>query len=319
MKDISIVIPVYNEADSLKELKSQIDKAVAGSPMIGAASVVFVDDGSTDSSWQVIKEIAKQDAKVTAIRLRRNFGKATALDVGARAARADIIFTMDADLQDDPAELPRLLEKLDEGFDVVSGWKKARHDPLSKRLPSKLFNFATATLTGIRMQDFNCGFKVYRREVFESFAIYGELHRYIPVLAHSAGYRVGELAVVHHPRKFGVSKYGFRRYARGLLDLLTTLTITRYVRRPGHLFGGIGLIFSVMGFFILAYLSFLKLVLDQAIGTRPLLAFGGLLVIVGVQFLMFGMLAELLVHWAEPSSPRSAVAEVINSTRDKGS
>jgi hypothetical protein len=220
---------------------------------------------------------------------------------------------MDADLQDDPAEIPRLLEKLDEGFDVVSGWKKARHDPLSKRLPSKLFNFTTATLTGIRMQDFNCGFKVYRREVFDSFSIYGELHRYIPVLAHAAGYRVGELAVVHHPRKFGVSKYGVRRYARGLLDLLTTLTITRYVRRPGHLFGGIGLIFSSIGFVILIYLSFLRLVLDEAIGNRPLLALGGLLVVVGVQFLMFGMLAELLVHRTEPINPRSAVAEVIEN------
>jgi dolichol-phosphate mannosyltransferase len=311
IKHISIIIPVYNEEGSLKELKAQIDRAVESAPEIGDFEIIFVDDGSSDGSWPIIKEIARDDDRVTAIRLRRNFGKAMALDVGVHAASADIVFTMDADLQDDPGEIPKLLAKLDEGYDVVSGWKRARHDPLSKRLPSKLFNLTTATLTGIRMQDFNCGFKVYRREVFDSFVLYGELHRYIPVLAHAAGYRVGEMPVVHHPRKHGVSKYGARRYARGLLDLLTTLTITRYVRRPGHLFGGIGLIFSGLGVVILTYLSFLRLVLGEGIGSRPLLSFGGLLMVVGVQFLMFGMLAELLVHRTEPISPRSAVAEVL--------
>ncbi len=313
MKNISIIVPVYNEEGSLRELKAQIDRAISEAPEIGELELIFVDDGSSDGSWQIIKEITRDDDRVTAIRLRRNFGKAMALDVGVHTASADIVFTMDADLQDDPAEIPKLLAKLDEGYDVVSGWKRTRHDPISKRLPSKLFNLTTASLTGIRMQDFNCGFKVYRREVFDSFVLYGELHRYIPVLAHAAGYRVGEMAVVHHPRKFGVSKYGVRRYARGLLDLLTTLTITRYVRRPGHLFGGVGLIFSGLGVVILTYLSFLRLVLGEGIGSRPLLTFGGLLVVVGVQFLMFGMLAELLVHRTEPISPRSAVAETIKA------
>jgi dolichol-phosphate mannosyltransferase len=312
IKHISIVIPVYNEEGSLKQLKAQIDRAVSGAPELGDVEVIFVDDGSSDGSWKIIKEITSDDHRVTAIRLRRNFGKAMALHVGVHAVKADkdFVFTMDADLQDDPAEIPNLLRKLDEGYDVVSGWKKTRHDPLSKTLPSKLFNFTTATLTGIRMKDFNCGFKVYRREVFESFAIYGELHRYIPVLAHAAGYRVGEMPVVHHPRKHGVSKYGARRYVRGLLDLLTTLTITRYGRRPGHLFGGIGLIVATVGTMLLAYLAFLQFFV-RSIGNRPLLALGVLFVIVGVQFLMFGMMAELLVHRTEPINPRSAVAEVI--------
>jgi glycosyltransferase involved in cell wall biosynthesis len=312
---ISVVIPVFNERESLLPLKEALRRVTQDSPEIGPLQIIFIDDGSTDGSWQIIAAMAKDDPEVTSIRLRRNFGKAAALDIGVREATTDVIITMDADLQDDPKEIPKFLAKLDEGYDVVSGWKESRQDNAEKTLPSKVFNWVTSRLTGVRLRDMNCGFKAYRREVFESIALYGELHRYIPVLADSVGYRISEIPVKHHARKFGVSKYGFKRYSRGFLDLLTTLMITRYDRRPGHLFGGIGLLLSVIGAMVLGYLTVIKVAFGASIGERPLLLLGVLLVIVGGQLLLFGMLSELIIHRTEPLNTRAIVAEVVGDPK----
>ena len=308
---VSVVLPVYNEKDSLRSLRDALRQVTERSPDIGILQIIFVDDGSTDGSWPIIAEMAVEDRNVTGIKLRRNFGKAAALDVGVHEAKTDIVITMDADLQDDPCEIPNFLNKLQEGYDVVSGWKEVRKDRANKVLPSKLFNYVTSRLTGVKLRDMNCGFKAYRREVFDSIVLYGELHRYIPVLADSVGYRVAEIPVKHHRRQFGNSKYGFQRYARGFLDLLTTLMITRFDRRPGHLFGGVGLLLSTAGVGILTYLSILKLGLGSAIGERPLLLFGVLLLIVGCQLLVFGMIAELIIHRTEPLTGRGIVAEIL--------
>jgi glycosyltransferase involved in cell wall biosynthesis len=228
------------------------------------------------------------------VELRRNFGKATALQAGFQIARGSVIITMDADLQDDPAEIPRFLAALEQGADLVSGWKRNRQDPITKTLPSKLFNFMTSFLTGIKLRDFNCGFKAYRREVVQSLDLYGELHRYIPVLAYANGFRIGEIAVTHHPRRFGKSKYSFERFLRGAFDLLTVLFLGNFKRRPLHLFGFIGISLFGLGFTIDAYLSLLWLTGTSWIGNRPLLIFGTLLIIVGVQVLIFGLLAEMV-------------------------
>ena len=308
---ISVVVPVYNEHESLRSLRNAVRQVSEDLPQVGPLHIIFVDDGSTDGSWQIIADMAKDDPNITSIRLRRNFGKAAALDIGVHEAKSDIIITMDADLQDDPTEIPNFLRKLDEGYDVVSGWKEVRKDRAEKTLPSKLFNYVTSTLTGVKLKDMNCGFKAYRREVFDSIALYGELHRYIPVLADSIGYRIGEIPVKHHERKFGLSKYGFKRYSRGFIDLLTTLMITRYDRRPGHLFGGVGLLLSIIGAVVLTYLTVIKLAFGTSIGERPLLLLGLLLVIVGGQLLLFGMLSELIIHRTEPLNPRAIVAEVV--------
>ena len=312
-RSVSVVVPVYNEYESLRSLRNALRQVSKDAPQIGPLHIIFVDDGSTDGSWQIIAKMAKEDPDVTSIRLRRNFGKAAALDIGVREAKSEIIITMDADLQDDPIEIPNFLSKLDEGYDVVSGWKEVRKDHAEKTLPSKLFNCVTSTLTGVNLKDMNCGFKAYRREVFDSITLYGELHRYIPVLADSVGYRIGEIPVKHHERKFGLSKYGFKRYSRGFIDLLTTLMITRYDRRPGHLFGGVGLVFSLLGAAVLTYLTIIKLVFGASIGERPLLLLGVLLVIVGGQLLLFGMLSELIIHRTEPLNQRAIVAEVVGA------
>ena len=308
---ITVIIPVYNEKDSLRKLKITLQDVAKQSPQLGLLQIIFVDDGSTDGSWSTLTEMAVEDVNVTSIRLRRNFGKATALDVGIRHAKTDIFITMDADLQDDPSEIPNFVRKLEEGYDVVSGWKEVRSDRSNKVLPSKVFNFVTAHLTGVRLKDMNCGFKAYRREVFDSISLYGELHRYIPVLAHSIGYRIGEIPVKHHPRRFGVSKYGFNRYSRGFLDLLTTLMITRFDRRPGHLFGGIGLLVSAAGLGVLSYLTYLKLALGASIGERPLLQLGVLLVVVGGQLVLFGMMAELIIYRTNPGARVGIVADIV--------
>jgi glycosyltransferase involved in cell wall biosynthesis len=309
---ITIVVPVFNEQDSLEELLRRIHGAADPSPQVSDLHIVFVDDGSTDGSWLRIAALAERDPAVTGIRLRRNFGKATALDIGIRHASSDVVFTMDADLQDDPSEIPNFLAKLDEGHDLVSGWKVNRQDSTEKVWPSRIFNFVTSRLTGVRIRDMNCGFKAYRREVFESVSLYGELHRFIPALAQAEGYRVTEIPVRHHARKYGASKYGVKRYMRGLLDLLTTLTITRYVRRPGHLFGSVGILLGTVGFLILMYLAFLKLALGMGIGDRPLLLLGMLMVLLGGQMMMFGMMAELLIHRTEPLLTRSVVAATVS-------
>jgi len=235
-------------------------------------------------------------AHVNTIKLRKNFGKAAALDCGFKEASGDIIITMDADLQDDPSELAKFIAKIDDGYDVVSGWKEKRNDPTSKTLPSKLFNRVTAFTTGIELHDFNCGYKAYRKEALTNVHLYGELHRYIPVLAHDAGFKIGEVSINHRPREHGVSKYGWERYARGLLDLLTVVATTRYFQKPGHLFGSAGLLIGLVGFAILAYLGVIWTLGIGPIGGRPLLAFGILMTILSIQLISLGILAELITR-----------------------
>ncbi|MDH3659720.1 MAG: glycosyltransferase family 2 protein [Alphaproteobacteria bacterium] len=290
---VSIVVPVFEEHESLPLLTERIFD-VAERHDFGLHELILVDDGSRDGSWPVMKELAASHPEVTAIKLRRNFGKATALNVGIEAASGDLIVTMDADLQDDPAELPRLIETMKTGYDLVSGWRERRNDPMSKTWPSWLYNKVTSWLSGIQLHDFNCGYKAYRREVFDSVDLYGEMHRYVPVLAHSLGFKVGEIPVEHHPRRYGQSKYGFRRFMRGFIDLLTVLTITRYARTPGHLFGAIGIALLGVGAVALTYLTGLKLFTGAHIGGRPMMFFGGLSIVIGVQILLFGLLSEMI-------------------------
>jgi glycosyltransferase involved in cell wall biosynthesis len=303
IESISIIVPAMDEQDSLPELVSRIKESCLQAEL-NLLEVILIDDGSHDRSWQVMEELSATHLEVKAVKLRRNFGKSTALEQGIQFATGTILITMDADLQDDPKEIPRFIERIRAGDDLVSGWKQIRNDPLEKTLPSKLFNKTTAVLTGVNLHDFNCGYKAYRREIFDSVHLYGELHRYVPVLANSLGFKIGELVVEHHPRKHGTSKYGFGRYLKGFLDLLTVLTITRFAHRPGHLFGGVGAIVLIVGGLILGYLTGLKLFFGASIGDRPLLMLGVLTVIVGVQFLLFGMLAELInSHQSEIRQP----------------
>ncbi len=296
MQRVSIVVPVKDEQDTIREMVAEVEASFAGIDA-GTAKleeIVFVDDGSRDGSWAEIASLSESSPRIKGIRLRRNFGKAAALQAGLRQASGSVVVTMDGDLQDDPAEIPRFLEQIRQGSDVVSGWKKVRHDPLGKRLPSKIFNKVTALVSGVRLNDFNCGFKAYRREVFEDIDLYGELHRFIPALAHAMGFSVSELVVRHRPRKFGKSKYGVGRLLKGFLDLLTVVTITRFSFRPGHLFGTLGVVVGMTGGLIFLYLCMLWL-RGEPIGTRPILVVSTLLMTVGLQFLLFGMVAELIV------------------------
>ena len=292
---VSVLIPVKDEEATLATLVGEIDAAFATLPETGY-EIIFVDDGSTDTSWEVMTQLAAENPRVRALKLRRNFGKAAALAAAVDEARGERIVTMDADLQDDPAEVPRLLAELDDGADLVSGHKADRKDPLGKRIPSKFFNLMTNVMTGLKINDHNCGLKAARTEVYRRVPLYGELHRYIPALAHQTGYKVRELAVNHRPREHGKSKYGLERYVRGAIDLLTVMTITKYGRRPAHLFGGIGLLSALIGFVTLAYLTVVKLFGGQAIGDRPLLMLGILLVILGVQLISIGLIAEIVLH-----------------------
>jgi len=295
MPSLSFVVPVYNEEETLSALFDEIHAAVPSEDF----EVIFVDDGSRDASWEEISRLREQHgARVRGIRFRRNFGKATGLQAGFNAAEGNIVFTLDADLQDVPAEIPNFLAKIEEGADLVSGWKKERHDPLEKRLPSKLFNKITGLATGISLHDFNCGFKCYRREIVENIKLYGELHRFVPAIAHAMGYKVVEIPVQHRPRTHGQSKYGFGRYLKGCLDLLTVVLTTKFNYRPLHLFGGFGAVTGLAGFLILAYLSIIKLFFGEGIGGRPLLFLGILLVLFAGQMVSTGLLAELLVTTA---------------------
>ena len=298
---ISVVVPVKDEQETLAPLVHAIRDALLVQSKTGRHEIILVDDGSQDDSWSVMQDsVSRYPGEVRGLRLRRNFGKAIALEAGFRVASGDVIFTMDADLQDDPKEIPRFLEAIDGGLDLVSGWKRRRQDPLSKTLPSRLYNCATARITGVPLHDFNCGFKAYRRDLIDRLRLYGELHRYIPVLAHDAGFRIGEIEVEHHPRRHGVTKYGFERYLRGFLDLITVLATTRYLQRPAHLFGGLGMAFGLGGFLILTYLSVLWFLGLGPIGNRPLFFLGVLLVILSVQMISLGVVAELLVRVSNP-------------------
>jgi glycosyltransferase involved in cell wall biosynthesis len=303
---VSVIIPVCDERGSLPELYRSLSEVLCQTGR--EYEIIFVDDGSSDGSVGLCRSFVEADERVTLVELRRNFGKATALQAGFQVATGSIIITMDADLQDDPTEIPRFLDALGQDVDLVSGWKKNRQDPITKTLPSRIFNFATSQLTGIKLRDFNCGFKAYRREVVQSLDLYGELHRYIPVLAHVNGFRTAEIAVTHHPRAFGKSKYSFERFLRGAFDLITVLFLGNFKRRPLHLFGFIGITLFGIGFAVDAYLSLLWLTGAAWISNRPLLIFGTLLIIVGVQVLIFGLLAEMVTA---ATYRRSEVASLV--------
>lgn len=293
---ISVVVPIYNERGTLEVLLTELRTVL---DTLGPQwEIVLVDDGSTDGTFAEARRLKAQEGRLVAVRLRRNFGKSAALAAGFAHARGATIITIDADLQDDPAEIPRLVAKLDEGFDLVSGWKRRRCDPWSRRVVSRIFNRVVGWLTGTRLHDLNCGLKAYRREVVNDLRLYGELHRFIPVLAHFRGFQVAEFAVNHRPRAMGRSRYGLERYLRGFLDLLTVLFIGRYRYRPLHLFGGFGLLLGALGFGICLYLTGAKLA-GEGIGQRPLLILGVLLIVVGVQFLFMGLLGEMFTSLHE--------------------
>jgi glycosyltransferase involved in cell wall biosynthesis len=300
---------VYNEADSLAPLVAEIDEALAayGTPY----EIVFVDDGSTDGSFPAMKKLAEARDDVRVVKLRRNFGKAAALSHGFAAARGDLIVTMDGDRQDDPAEIPNLVAPLLDGYDLVSGWKQRRQDPINKTLPSRFFNWTVRRASGIPLHDFNCGLKAYRSEVVDTISIYGELHRYIPVVAAQAGFQVTEVKVSHRRRTAGRSKYGWQRYMRGYLDLLTVMFLGRYQHRPQHLFGGLGTLLIFIGVLVELYLTIDKLVFGNPIGQRPLLLLGALSIIVGVQLLSLGLIGELIANSRARRGPDPAQVAVL--------
>ena len=303
---LSVVVPVRNEERSVALLYDELASAL--DPLGEPWEAVFVDDGSTDGSFGALTRLHAAAANVRVVRLRRNFGKAAALMAGFDQAQGDTIVTIDGDLQDDPSEIPRLLAKLEEGFDLVSGWKTRRRDPLARRVLSRLFNWVTSRFSGVRLHDMNCGLKAYRAEVVHGLRIYGELHRFVPVLAHYRGYRIAELPVNHRPREHGRSRYGPERYLRGFLDLLTVSFIGRYRHRPLHLFGGLGLALGAIGIGILVYLTILKLG-GHAIGGRPLLTLGVLLVVVGLQFFSLGLISEMITSHHEERAPERERAD----------
>jgi glycosyltransferase involved in cell wall biosynthesis len=313
---LSIIVPVFNEADSLRELYAQIADTAAAQHL--DLELLFVDDGSRDGSWDTIAEISRSDPRVRGIRFRKNFGKAAALTAGFRAARSPLLMMLDADLQDDPAEIPNFLVALDAGTgaDVVNGWKQRRLDPWHKVYPSKVFNWLVGRLTGLSLHDHNCGVKLFRREVAEEIRIYGELHRFIPVLAHARGFRVAELAVHHRPRVHGASKYGVRRFLRGFLDLLTVAFLMSYRQRPQHMLGAFGLAFFGLGVLGLSYLAAIWVLMNvlgvwdpKPIGPRPLLAYSLVSTLLGFQAVSLGLLAELLVHYTSRDRDAFSIAE----------
>src|SRR5882724_10662676 len=305
---ISIVIPLHNEERSIALLYDELQAALE--PLGQDWEAVFVDDGSVDGSFAALTRLHDANENVRVVRLRRNFGKAAALAAGFGQARGEIVVTIDADLQDDPAEIPRLLVKLDEGFDLVSGWKTRRRDPLRRRVLSRIFNWVTGRMSGLRLHDMNCGLKAYRSEVVRGMPLYGELHRFIPVLAHYRGFRIAELPVNHRPRAHGRSRYGLERYLRGFLDLLTVSFMGRYRHRPLHLFGGLGLLLGALGIAVLAYLTVVKIG-GHAIGQRPLLTLGVLLVVVGMQFFSLGLISEMITSHHEERAQERDRAELL--------
>ncbi|NQS97704.1 MAG: glycosyltransferase family 2 protein [candidate division Zixibacteria bacterium] len=290
--ELSVIAPLLDEEGSLEELHRRLTEVLNGREY----EIIFIDDGSKDNSPKILKSLKESDARVGLVTFRRNFGKSAALAEGFYRARGDIVITIDADLQDDPNEIPNLLRKLDEGYDLVSGWKVKRRDPLSKTVPSRLFNRITALLSGIPLHDFNCGLKAYRRAVIKNINVYGQLHRFLPVLAKMEGYSIGEIEVVHHPRRFGRTKFGVSRFLYGFLDLLTVLFITRYTRQPMHLFGFLGISALIAGVIINLYLTVLWFQ-GFPIAGRPLFFLGILLILLGVQSFAIGLLGEMIARF----------------------
>jgi glycosyltransferase involved in cell wall biosynthesis len=307
---LSIVVPLYNEEQSLDQLHRELVAAL--DPLGEEYEIVFVDDGSTDGSLATLTEIQSRSSNVVVVHLRANFGKAAALKAGFLEASGDVVLTLDADLQDDPAEIPKLLAKLDEGFDLVSGWKAKRNDPWSRRVASRIFNRTVAFVSGVRLHDVNCGFKAYRAETLRGMRLYGELHRFIPILAALRGFRIAEVSVNHRPRLHGRSRYGPSRYLRGVFDLLTVTFMSRYRHRPLHLFGGLGLLMGSVGVLVLVYLTVIKIA-GAGIGDRPLLMLGVLMVVVGVQLVSLGLLSELITsHHEERMDERERMNLVVD-------
>jgi glycosyltransferase involved in cell wall biosynthesis len=292
-KKISIIVPLYNEEESLQPLVNEIRKTLK--PLNVSYEVLLIDDGSNDKSLSLIKEIARTDNRFKFISFRKNYGKSAALQVGFKNAAGDVIITMDADLQDDPSEIANLIKKLEEGYDLCSGWKKQRFDPLIKKYSSRFFNYVTRIISGIKIHDFNCGLKAYRADVVKNIKVYGELHRYIPVLAKWQGFSVTEVVVKHHPRRYGKTKFGISRFFKGFIDLITVVFSTRYIKRPMHFFGFFGATAFFVGTIVNTYLSYLWIT-GQPLSNRPMLFLGILLIIVGVQFFSVGLLGEMLVH-----------------------
>jgi len=294
--DISVVIPLLNEDESLPELEAWIRKVMDTNQF--SYEILFIDDGSTDNSWALIEEMAQANPSVRGIKFQRNYGKSAALNVGFEATKGDVVITMDADLQDNPEEIPELYRMImKDGFDLVSGWKKVRHDPISKTIPTKLYNAVTRKLSGIYLHDFNCGLKAYRRNVVKSIEVYGEMHRYIPVIAKWAGFKkIGEKIVQHQARKYGVTKFGsIMRFINGPLDLISIMFVGKFGKKPMHFFGSLGALAFFVGFVILAYLSFAKLFYNEyGITERPLFYFGILAIIMGTQLFVTGFLAEMI-------------------------
>ena len=290
---LSIVVPAYNEAESLPELYRELSAALDQLGMTW--EIVVVDDGSRDGTDRVLEALCKADARVRGILLSRNFGKSAALSTAFHSVRGEFVCTLDADLQDDPAELPKMFAMLEQGYDLVSGWKVKRRDPVTKRWPSKLFNAVTSTVAGVRLHDFNCGYKLYRREVVDALEVYGELHRFLPALAHWRGFRVGEIGVNHRPRRFGQSKFGASRFVNGFLDLLTAAFISTSALKPLHVFGRIGLLFLTTGFG-LALWFVAQWIHGDPLRVRPLMLGGAACVLLGIQFILMGLLGEMIAH-----------------------
>ncbi len=310
--DISVVVPLYNEDESLKELNDWIVRVMQSNHF--SYEIIYVDDGSTDNSWEVIQTLTKENPNVKGIRFLRNYGKSAALNQGFKMTSGDVVITMDADLQDSPDEIPELYRMIkEEGYDMVSGWKKKRHDPISKTIPSKFFNLTTRWLSGIKLHDFNCGLKSYNQEVIKTIEVYGEMHRYIPVIAKWAGFKkIGEKVVQHRKRKYGVTKFGMERFIKGYLDLLTISFTSRFIQRPMHFFGALGSLLFLFGFIIAGYLAYQKIFMAvYRMTERPLFYFGLLAMILGTQLFLAGFLGEMITRNA-PEKERYKVKDYIN-------
>ena len=310
---LSLVIPVFNEEGNLEILHSRIHEALRD--LAGSYEIIFVDDGSTDGSFKALRELHRLDDHVIVIRFRRNFGQTAAFAAGFKRARGEVVVTMDADLQNDPADIPRLLEKIEEGFDVVSGWRANRKDRwISRRLPSMLANFLISQVTGVHLHDYGCSLKAYRREVVKNVSLYGELHRFIPALASWMGTEIAEIPVNHFPRRFGRSKYGISRITRVFLDLLTVRFLLSYATRPLQIFGLLGLFSFFIGGAMIAYLGIVRLIFQEPIANRPLLTITILLIMVGVQLITMGLLGEMTArtYHETQDKPIYAIREVLD-------
>jgi len=312
MKSISIIIPVYNEVESIRELHGELTHVLS---RYDHYELVFVDDGSSDGSIDLLNELSNTDGHTKVIQFYRNYGKAAALAEGFKYSSGDYVVTMDADLQDDPAEIPNLVSKLEEGYDLVSGWKKTRHDPWTKRWPSKFFNLITRLMTGVKIHDFNCGLKIYRNSVIKTVEIYGGRHRYIPALAGQKKFKVTEIVVNHRARKFGETKYGGARLFHGFFDLITILFLNRYTQQPLHLFGMVGIILSTMGLSVEIYVLYLKYLLGEPFQRHiALLVFGVMLILIGIQFISMGLLGEMMARSQQNKEDR--VKQIVDNPSD---